>query len=197
MSAAQNANDALFLVAEKVQHLRTRALKHKEGDVAAKALAHEIAMTLISFHYLHLTSGSIWHDLQALAFAQFDTTMTSLLPSLLSCVAEIWDKSGPNGKLKGLPDWSTVSDDNDHIRGHPLFLKMVEYQCLLSPAPAPAASQPASTILTTGPLTLTPAPPSPSTPPAPKHDLFIAGKVKSGKCKVPPPETEDKPTVLQ
>ncbi|KAG1772255.1 hypothetical protein EV702DRAFT_1201646 [Suillus placidus] len=156
MSAAQNANDALSLVAEKVRRLIMRAQKLKEGDPAARPMAHEIAVTL--------------------------------------------DKSSPNGKLKGLPDWSTTGDDDNRIRGHPLFLKMVGYQRTQSPAlalaptptPAPAPAPPAvqllvSTTFLAGPVT--PMPPSP--PPAPKHNLFVMGNVKDGKRKEPPAKTED------
>jgi hypothetical protein len=50
MSTAQNANQALSLVAEKVGRLLMRAQKLKEGDPASKALAHDIAVTIVSFH---------------------------------------------------------------------------------------------------------------------------------------------------
>ncbi|KIK32367.1 hypothetical protein CY34DRAFT_19100 [Suillus luteus UH-Slu-Lm8-n1] len=163
ISAAQNANDVLSLVAEKVRRLRTRALKLKEGDAAAKPLAHEIAVTWVS------------------AFAQFGTATTSLSPSLLSCVAEIQDKSGPNGKLRGLPDWST----------HPLSPTPAPAPALApapAPAPAPAIAPPTPAPAPPAPAPPTPAPAPALAPPAPKHDLFVAGNIKSGKR---PPETED------
>jgi hypothetical protein len=50
MSTAQNVNQALSLVAETVGRLLMRAQKLKEGDLASKALAHDIAVTIVSFH---------------------------------------------------------------------------------------------------------------------------------------------------
>ncbi|KAG1767938.1 hypothetical protein EDD22DRAFT_844272 [Suillus occidentalis] len=47
MSAAQNANQALSLVAKKVGHLLMRAQKLKESNLAAKALAYDIAITIL------------------------------------------------------------------------------------------------------------------------------------------------------
>ncbi|KAG2343161.1 hypothetical protein BDR05DRAFT_1000136 [Suillus weaverae] len=98
---------------------------------------------------------------------------------LLSCVAKIRDKSGANGKLKALPDWRTIADDDEHIRGHPLFLKTIGYQCPKLPS-SPAIPLPQALPQSSPPsMSLTPPPPSPSPspPPAPvlrKHNLFTA-----------------------
>jgi hypothetical protein len=48
MSTAQHANDAMSLVVEKIGRLIIRGQKMNENDPAAKALAHEIAVTLVS-----------------------------------------------------------------------------------------------------------------------------------------------------
>ncbi|KAG1856770.1 hypothetical protein F4604DRAFT_1931768 [Suillus subluteus] len=69
MSSSQQANDTFNLVAEKVHWLIARSSKLKVSDLAAKPLAHEIAVTL------------------ATAFAQHGNAATSLAPKLLSCNA--------------------------------------------------------------------------------------------------------------
>ncbi|KAG2337829.1 hypothetical protein BDR05DRAFT_952344 [Suillus weaverae] len=57
MSTAEQANDSLCLVANKVRHLTSRAQKLKEGDPATKTLAHQVAMTL-TIGYQHPNSPS-------------------------------------------------------------------------------------------------------------------------------------------
>ncbi|KAG2748632.1 hypothetical protein P692DRAFT_20874385, partial [Suillus brevipes Sb2] len=184
MSTAQNANQALSLVAEKVGRLLMRAQKLKEGDPASKALAHDIAVTIST------------------SFGLFGAAATSLSPMLLSCAAEIRDNCGPNGKMRGVPDWSTVCEDDPRIRGHPLFLKTIGYQRPRSPTPAPAPALatppppslqlPAASAISAGPLT--PIPSSPSPPPhlpAAKHNLFVAGTTTRSKRKAPPTEDND------
>ncbi|KAG2336360.1 hypothetical protein BDR05DRAFT_953413 [Suillus weaverae] len=92
MSSSQHTNAKLNLVTDKICRLVTRSNKMAVGDLAAKPLAHDIAMTLVS------------------AFAQHGNATTSLSPLLLSCTADIWDNSGLNGKLVLIPDWNNVSD---------------------------------------------------------------------------------------
>ncbi|KAG1738084.1 uncharacterized protein EDB91DRAFT_1249380 [Suillus paluster] len=156
MSSAQDANDALDLVSDKIARLITRSEKLKQGDAAAKSLAHEIAITLVG------------------AFAQYGNAATSFAPRLLSCTAEIWDNSGPNGKLRGLPDWTQISDDNPRIRVHPLFHKTVSY------------THPAEASMTLSPITSPTPTPSPPPAPAPKHNLFVPGT--KFKASTPDPE---------
>ncbi|KAG1752341.1 uncharacterized protein EDB91DRAFT_1243120 [Suillus paluster] len=146
-------------------------------DAADKSLAHEIAITLVG------------------AFTRYGNAATSFTPRLLSCAAEIWDKSGPNGKLRGLPDWMQILDDDPCIQVHPLFHKTIGYTrlvgpstqeaCLASPVP------PAATLIQEALVTLSPIPsptpsPSPSPAPAPKHNLFVP----STKRKASTPEAE-------
>ncbi|KAG1761029.1 hypothetical protein EV702DRAFT_1053219 [Suillus placidus] len=101
----QQANNELNLITEKICQLVTRSTKLKVGDPAAKALAHEIANTL------------------ATTLAQHGSTATSLAPLLLSCAAEIRANCGLNGRLKTLPDWNVILDDDPCIHLHPLFQK--------------------------------------------------------------------------
>jgi hypothetical protein len=54
MLTAQQANDSLCLVAEKIGRLTKRAQKLGENDPARKGLAHEIALTLVSVINLYL-----------------------------------------------------------------------------------------------------------------------------------------------
>ncbi|KAG2353898.1 hypothetical protein BDR07DRAFT_1382725 [Suillus spraguei] len=136
MSSAEHANSALNLVADKIVRLTSRAQQLKESDPSGMRVAHEIAVTL------------------ATAFTQHGKDATSLSPILLSCAAEIRDKSGPDFKLKALPDWTTVSNEDPRIRNHPLHHKTIGYQPPPSPPPATASSLP--------------------TPPV-KHNLFVRG----------------------
>ncbi|KAG1743972.1 uncharacterized protein EDB91DRAFT_1246856 [Suillus paluster] len=149
MSSTQDANDALDLVSDKIAQLITRSEKLKQGDAAAKSLAHEIAITLVG------------------AFAQYGNAATSFTPRLLSCAAEIRDNSGLNGKLRGLTDWTQISDDDPHIWVHPHFHKTVSY------------TRPAEALMTLSPIpspTPTPSPPpTPAPARAPKHNLFVLG----------------------
>ena len=148
-------------------------------------------------------------DVQSTSFGLFGAAATSLSPMLLSCAAEIRDNCGPNGKMRGVPDWSTVCEDDPRIRGHPLFIKTIGYQRPRSPTPAPAPPAPvpapapatppapslqlpAATAISAGPLT--PIPSSPSPPPrlpAMKHNLFVAGTTTRSKRKAPPTEDDD------
>ncbi|KAG1854641.1 hypothetical protein F4604DRAFT_1932704 [Suillus subluteus] len=136
MSSAQQANDALNLVGEKINWLVKRSEKLKASDPAAKTLAHEIAMTLAS----------------QLSFA------------------EIRDKSSTNGKLKALPDWGSISDNNPQIRTHPLFPKSVGYWCP-QPLTPPA-------VLAELPAPLPPAPVKPTHAPSPVPPITIIPKAK-------------------
>ncbi|KAG2742511.1 hypothetical protein P692DRAFT_20748284, partial [Suillus brevipes Sb2] len=165
MSTAQNANQALFLVAEKVGCLLMRAQKLKEGDPASKALAHDIAVTIST------------------SFGLFGAAVTSLLPMLLSCAAEIRNNCGPNGKMRGVSDWST---------------RLRSPTPAPAPAPAPATPPapslqlPAATAISARPLT--PIPSSLSPPPhlpAAKHNLFVAGTTTRSKRKAPPTKDDD------
>ncbi|KAG2352883.1 hypothetical protein BDR07DRAFT_1497479 [Suillus spraguei] len=96
MSSAEHANSALNLVADKIVRLTSRAQQLKESDPSGNCL--------------HAT----WKRCD-LAVAD-----------LLSCAAEIRDKSGPDFKLKALPDWTTT----------------IGYQPPPSPPPATASSLP-------------------------------------------------------
>ncbi|KAG1884386.1 hypothetical protein F4604DRAFT_1919561 [Suillus subluteus] len=189
MLSTEIANNTFNLVAEKIGHLITRSQKLKDGDPTAKILAHEIAVTL------------------ATALAQHGNAATSLLPKLLSCVAEIRDKSGPNGKLKALPDWAKVSEDDLRIWPHPLFHKTVGYERPISsltqpavPAPLPSTTEPVDIpqelVLEALPKTSS-APPTPTPAPAKKHNLFVQGNGDgngngNGNSKRKAPETDVK-----
>ncbi|KAG1883064.1 hypothetical protein F4604DRAFT_1677981 [Suillus subluteus] len=183
MSSSQQANDVFNLVTEKIHWLIARSSKLEVGDPAAKPLAHEIAVTLIYllFRQLHLPSMAMlphhWP------------------PSSLSCAAEIRDKSVPNGKLKALPDWNAISDDDLHIRNHPLFPKTIGYKPPTCP-PTPPTAPP------TPPVPLTPGPHAPLPTPVvtivPKHKLFVLGNgngntnanaKENGKRKASTPES--------
>ncbi|KAG1837175.1 hypothetical protein DFJ58DRAFT_734528 [Suillus subalutaceus] len=174
MSSSQQANDAFNLVAKKIHQLIASSSKLQVGDPAAKPLAHEIAMTL------------------ATAFAQHGNATTSVAPKLLSCAAEIRAKSGPNGKLKALPDWNAILDDDLRIRNHPLFPKTVRYKPPTCP-PTPPTALPAPPA----PLTLGPRAPSPApvVTIVPKHKLFVPGNgntnaKENGKRKASTPEPD-------
>ncbi|KAG2045655.1 hypothetical protein BDR06DRAFT_1015431 [Suillus hirtellus] len=133
MSSSEYANKALNLVTDKIQWIIKKSEKLPMGDLAAKTLTHKIAVTL--------------HGHAA----------TSVPPMLLSCTAELQYKSAPNGKLKGLPDWAMISDNDSHITSHPLFKKTIGYTC---PIPA-ALPQPVTTPLPTHPA-LAPQPSNPA-----------------------------------
>jgi hypothetical protein len=66
-------------------------------------------------------------SLQSTGITQHARSATLLSPILLSCAAKIRDKSGLNGKLQALPDWTTICHDDEHIRGHPFFMKTLGY----------------------------------------------------------------------
>ncbi|KAG2345441.1 hypothetical protein BDR05DRAFT_946938 [Suillus weaverae] len=169
--------------------LVTRSTKLKVGDPAAKALAHEIASTL------------------ATALAQHGSTATSLPPLLLSCAAEIRANCSLNGRLKTLPDWNIILDDDPRIHLHPLFQKTVGYQYPQSPATPPAVptTPPAHMTPSTSPAPMTPLtlptpemsqqqvaalllPALPPSTPTKPHRLFVVGN--GPKCKAPEPEPE-------
>ncbi|KAG1856169.1 hypothetical protein F4604DRAFT_1932035 [Suillus subluteus] len=175
MSSAQQANDALNLVAEKIDRLVKRSEKLKASDPAAKTLAHEIAVTLAS----------------QLSFA------------------EIWDKSGAIGKLKALPDWGSISDNDPWIHTHPLFPKSVGYQhpqplmppAVLADLPTPLPPTPS----TPTPIKHTHAPsPVPPVTVVPKAKLFVPGNSNYNghdnhtcKCRAvtPEPDVDDSKAV--
>ncbi|KAG1720697.1 hypothetical protein EDB19DRAFT_1835834, partial [Suillus lakei] len=185
MSSAQDANIAFNLVRNKISHLITRWAKLKEGDLAAKSLSCDIAVT---FH---------------------GNAATSFAPMLLSCTAEIWDKSGPNGRLKGVPDWSSVADDDPCIWGHPLFHKTVGYAYPVSAqtppaasttapavAPSPCPPMPAASMPEVTPTLSQLSSPTPSPLPSPiiKHKLFVPGT--NCKASTPSPQPKHKLEVI-
>ncbi|KAG1889621.1 uncharacterized protein F5891DRAFT_1198556 [Suillus fuscotomentosus] len=104
MSSSEHANEALNLVADKIQRIIKKSEKLPMGDSGSKTLAHEIAVTLNSETRAHL-----------------------------------------NGKLKGLPDWATISDQDTRIRGHPLFNKTIRYTRPVPPALPPPVAAPIRT----------------------------------------------------
>ncbi|KAG2108217.1 uncharacterized protein F5147DRAFT_652941 [Suillus discolor] len=110
ISSAENANKALNLAAEKILQLVKWLQKMPEDTLALKKMVHEITITL------------------ATTFAQHGNATTLLVPILLSCTAKIQDKSAPNGRLRTLPDWSVISDDDQQIQGHPLYGKTLGYR---------------------------------------------------------------------
>jgi hypothetical protein len=111
---------------------------------------------------------------------------------LLSCAAEIRDKSDPDGRLKALPDWTTIALDDERIRGHPFFHKTVGYQDPQSPAAV--VPQPLPHQSPEHPAFPTRPPPLQSPTPAiitRKHYLVVPGNSKvAKKRKAPTPETE-------
>ncbi|KAG2115305.1 uncharacterized protein F5147DRAFT_769761 [Suillus discolor] len=157
MSLSEHAHKALNLVGDKIQWIIKKYEKLPMGDSGARTLAHEIAVTLSS------------------AFAQHRHATISVLPMLLSCAAELWDKSAPNGKLKGLPDWSTILDDNTCICSHLLFGKTIRYR-----RPDPPVSPP----LVTAPL---PTPPTPAIAPAALASNSTHAAVASTLFPIPAP----------
>ncbi|KAG1839661.1 hypothetical protein DFJ58DRAFT_733251 [Suillus subalutaceus] len=167
MSSSQHANNALNLVAEKIDRLVKRSEKLKASTPAAKTLAHEIAAT---------------------AFAQHGNAATSLAPLLLSCAAEIRDKNGINGKLKALPDWGTISDEDPQILTHPLFPKSVGYRhpqplappAILAELPAPLPPAPSTPTPVQPALAPSPVPPVTIVP---KAKLFVPGNSNNGNIK--------------
>ncbi|KAG0691616.1 hypothetical protein DFH29DRAFT_884064 [Suillus ampliporus] len=178
MSSAQEANDAFNLVTDKISCLITWSQKMKAGDTDAKRLAHEIAVTL------------------ATAFAQHGSAATLFSPRLLSCTAKIRDNSAPNGKLKGLPDWAAISDDDVRIRDHPLFHKTVGFTYPSSTPSSPTPAPPAPTAPSTPKVALTLSPISsrlPSPAPMVKYDLFVVGT----KRKASTPSTLPDPEVIE
>ncbi|KAG2028989.1 hypothetical protein BDR03DRAFT_988052 [Suillus americanus] len=152
MSSSQHANDTLNLVTKKIDQLVKRSEKLKASDPAAKTLAHEIAAT---------------------AFAQHGNAATLLAPLLLSCAAKIRDKSGVNGKLKALPDWGTISDEDPRIHTHPLFPKSVGYR---HPQPLAPPAVLAELPMPLPPAPLTPAPIQPALAPSPMPPITIVVK---------------------
>ncbi|KAG1831095.1 hypothetical protein EV424DRAFT_1343219 [Suillus variegatus] len=95
------------------------------------------------------------------------------------------DKSGPDRKLKSLPDWSTISDDDHRIKSHPLFLKTVNYRPL-NPSLMPP-TRPTSLLIEQTREDSAPTLPSPAIDPAvKKYDLVVLGN----KHKAPEPEID-------
>ncbi|KIK34150.1 hypothetical protein CY34DRAFT_17920 [Suillus luteus UH-Slu-Lm8-n1] len=138
------------------------------------SLAHEIAMAL------------------ATAFAQHGNAATSFSPLLLSCAAELRDKSGPNGRLVTLPDWNAISEVDPRIKSHPLFPKTVGYHQATSPIAPPATPWPPSPLT---PTPTTPAAPTPTTStPTPAVTMVPSGKLfvlGNGKHRAPMPDDND------
>ncbi|KAG2108744.1 uncharacterized protein F5147DRAFT_652731 [Suillus discolor] len=160
MSTSKVSNQALNAVADKILLLVKNSQKLAEDHLAALTLAHEIAVNLAS------------------AFSQHGRTATTIALILLSCAAEIRDNS-LNGRLKGLLDWSMISDDNICICTHPLYQKTVGYQHPLTsttaPTPIPAPVQPSSQVsIEERAASLIVTPPVTEM----KHDLFVQGMTK-------------------
>ncbi|KAG2756753.1 hypothetical protein P692DRAFT_20868400 [Suillus brevipes Sb2] len=170
MSSSTRSNAEFALVTDKVCRLMTRSNKLKVGDPVAKTLAHEIAMALTT------------------TFAQHGNAATSFSPLLLSCMAELRDKMGPNSRLAALPDWNTISDCDPWITSHPLFPKTVGYAQPTLAIPPPAAPRPPS------PLTPTPATPATPTPTPAPAVTWVPGKLFAwgiAKCSAPMPDDDD------
>ncbi|KAG1766643.1 hypothetical protein EDD22DRAFT_950411 [Suillus occidentalis] len=128
----------------------------------------------------------------ATAFAQHGNAATLFSLLLLSCAAELRDKSGPNGKLIALPDWNAISEVDPRIKSHPLFPKTVGYHQQTSPITPPVAPQlpspltPTSTTLAAPtPVTPSPVTPTPTIAIVPSGKLFVPG---NGKRKAPMPD---------
>ncbi|KAG1730908.1 hypothetical protein EDB19DRAFT_1912746 [Suillus lakei] len=187
MSSAQDGNIAFNLVRNKISRLITRWAKLKEGDPAAKSLSRDIAVAFTT------------------ALSQHGHAATSFTPMLLSCAAKIQDKSGPDGRLKGVPDWSSVSDDNPRIQGHPLFHKTVGYIYPASAqmpaaasttapavAPSPCPPMPATSMPEVIPTLSQLSSPTPSPSPSPiiKHKLFVPGTKHKALTPSPQPKPE-------
>ncbi|KAG1758100.1 hypothetical protein EDD22DRAFT_850278 [Suillus occidentalis] len=123
---------------------------------------------------------------------------TSFSQKLLSCAAVVRECSKA-GTFEIVPDWTTVSDQDQHIKAHPQFQKMVGYSPPNDDSPGEQlglvvqeddniTDQPRTTTAEVQPTLLTPlapasVPPSPPSPPlpphpAPKHNLFVPGHVK-------------------
>lgn len=71
---------------------------------------------------------------------EYGGSATSFSPQLLSCAAVVRDHS-KGGTFVSLPDWTTVSDDDPRIKGHPRFHKTHNYR----PSTSTAATIPADT----------------------------------------------------
>ncbi|KAG1797826.1 uncharacterized protein HD556DRAFT_1440786 [Suillus plorans] len=178
MSTSEVSNQALNAITDKILLLVKRSQKLAEDNLAALTLAHEIAVNL------------------ATTFSQHGRTATAIAPILLSCAAEIRDKS-LNGRLKGLPDWSSISDDDIRIHAHPLYQKTVGYQLPPAsttalgpiPAPAPSSAQVSFEEHAASPIM---APPITET----KHDLFVQGTATKQKASTSESEDNNVPEVI-
>ncbi|KAG2057279.1 hypothetical protein BDR06DRAFT_1005304 [Suillus hirtellus] len=110
MIPSKEANAALNDTLKDVQSLIKRCMKLKEGDSAmVLALLDEIARRLAKD--LKLYGGSA----------------TLFSPQLLSCAAVIWQYT-KGGMFTLLLDWTTVSNNDPHIKDHPRFQKTIHYQ---------------------------------------------------------------------
>ncbi|KAG1852189.1 hypothetical protein F4604DRAFT_1933755 [Suillus subluteus] len=156
MSSAQHTNQQFNLVTKKIRHLVHRSNKLRGVGLSLELHQEDRSGGL----KVRRTGGP-----KATAFAQHGNAATALALLLLSCAAEIWDKSGPNGKMKALPNWNAVSDGNPHICGHPLFTKTLEVAAILVPTPSPAMPPPANVVWS--------------------HNLFVPGNANANgnKCK--------------
>ncbi|KAG2337330.1 hypothetical protein BDR05DRAFT_1005146 [Suillus weaverae] len=169
MSASETANNALNATLAAVQSLMRCCAKIVQGNPEALKLSDEIARRVAK-------------DLK-----QYGADAMSFSPKLLSCTAVV-QQCSKAGTFETVPDWTTVSDQDPHIKSHPRFQKTVDYSLpnegSPSEQPRPVAEEDDEKSETTTadirptPLTpLTPAFVSPS-PPTPKHNLFVPGHVK-------------------
>ncbi|KAG1891931.1 uncharacterized protein F5891DRAFT_1209779 [Suillus fuscotomentosus] len=178
MSTSEFSNQALNTITDKILLLVKRSQKLAEDNPAALTLAHKIAMNLAS------------------AFSQHSRTATTIVLILLSCAAEIRDKS-LNGRLKGLPDWSSISDDDVRIHTHPLYPKTLGYQLppasttAPGPIPVPAPSSAEVSVKEHAALPIV-APPITER----KHNLFVQGTVTKRKASMSESEDNDVPKVI-
>ncbi|KAG1791160.1 uncharacterized protein HD556DRAFT_1310045 [Suillus plorans] len=125
MTPSEGTNNALNNTLVEVQSLIKRCMKLKEGDTTeALALSDEIARRV------------------AKNLREYGGSATSFSPQLLSCAAVVRDHS-KGGTFVLLPDWTTVSDDDPRIKGHPRFHKTHNYRASTSTATTmPADTQP-------------------------------------------------------
>ncbi|KAG2085883.1 uncharacterized protein F5147DRAFT_781842 [Suillus discolor] len=116
MTSSEQADAALNNTLKDVQSLIKRCMKLKEGDsVTGLALSDEIARRVLILDYGDNLS-------QAKDLKLYGGSATSFSPQLLSCAVVVRQYS-KGSMFESLPDWTTVGNNDPHIKDHPRFHK--------------------------------------------------------------------------